>query len=131
MHDFRKLDVWISAHRLAKDVYFASKKLRGWDNFTLRDQLFRAALSVPSNIVEGRGHKSDREFARFLRIAFASAMEVEYQIFFANDVEVLSAADFQSLNNQVVQVKKMLTGLIKRLDEPQALPKRGRRLKSR
>lgn len=116
MQDFRKVDVWISAHKLDKDVYFASKKLRGWENATLRDQLFRAALSVPSNIVEGRAHKTDREFARFLRIAFASAMELEYQLLFANDVEVLSVADYQSLNEQVVSIKKMLTRFIKQLE---------------
>ena len=117
MHDFRKLEVWILAHRLAKDVYFACRKLNTWENAALRGQLFRAALSVPSNIVEGRGHKSDREFARFLRIAFASAMELEYQLLFANDVEVLSVADYQSLTTQVVTVKRKLTRFIKRLEE--------------
>jgi four helix bundle protein len=117
MQDFRKLDVWTKAHTLAKSVYQVAGKMRGWQNATLRDQLFRAALSVPTNIVEGRGHKSDREFARFLRIALASAMEVEYLIFFASDIEAITPTDFQALDAQVVKVKRMLTGLIKRLDQ--------------
>jgi four helix bundle protein len=115
MQDFRKLDVWNEAHALAKYTYRVAGKMRGWQNATLRDQLFRAALSIPTNIVEGRAHKSDREFARYLRIALASAMEVEYQLFFTNDIDVMSSDDFRLLNDQVVRVKKMLTGLIKRL----------------
>jgi four helix bundle protein len=84
----------------------------------LSDQISRAALSVPTNIVEGRAHKSDREFARYLRIALASAAEVEYQIFFARDVVGIEAGEFRALNAQVVEVRKMLTGLITRLDKP-------------
>ena len=116
MQDFRKLEVWQKAHSLAKAVYMTFGRVHGKYLVILSDQLFRAALSVPTNIAEGRAHKGDREFARYLRIALASAMEVEYQIFFAKDVEAIGAAEYQSLNAQVVEVKKMLVGLIARLD---------------
>ncbi len=124
MQDFRKVAVWKKAHALAKDVYVSASKMRGFQNFTLRDQLFRAALSVPTNIVEGRAHASDRQFARYLRIALASAMEVEYHIFFSSDIGVMNAADYSLLNDQIVEVKKMLTGLIKKLDESRKQTKR-------
>ena len=119
MQDFRKLDVWQKAHSLAKAIYMIFGRLQGRHLVVLSDQVFRAALSVPTNIVEGRAHKSDREFARYLRIALASAAEVEYQIFFARDVEAIGAVEFRTLNAQVVEVRKMLAGLIARLDKPQ------------
>jgi four helix bundle protein len=118
MQDFRKLEVWQRAHSLAKAIYVVFGKLSGRHLIVLSDQVFRAALSVPTNIVEGRAHTSDREFARYLRIALASAAEVEYQVFFARDVEAIDDSDFRSLNAQVVEVRKMLVRLIARLGKP-------------
>ena len=82
-------------------------------------------MSVPANIVEGRGHKTDREFARFLRIALASATELEYHLILGNDIGAIEQQDFQSLLDEVVDTKKMLTGLLNRLDpeKPPSAPK--------
>jgi len=117
MQDFRSLSVWIKAHALAKNVHVVAGRMRGFENVVLRDQLFRAALSIPTNIVEGRAHASERQFARYLRIAFGSAMEAEYLVLFSADIELISEADFVALTDQIVEVKKMLTSLIKRLNQ--------------
>lgn len=79
-------------------------------------------MSVPANIVEGRAQRSDREFARFLRIAFASATEFEYHLIIASDIEAITENDFQSLLGQVIDVKKMLTGLLDRVEAEKAVP---------
>ena len=74
-------------------------------------------MSIPTNIVEGRGKKSDRDFARYLGYALGSACELEYHIILVRDVGEISEGDFNSLMRQVVDIKRMLHGLIDRLAE--------------
>ncbi len=74
--------------------------------------MIRAALSIPTNIVEGTGQQSRREFARFLRIALSSGAELEYHLIVAHDIKAISAIDYASLQGQTVEVKKMLHGLL-------------------
>lgn len=69
-------------------------------------------MSISTNIVEGAGQQSGREFGRFIRIALNSASELEYHLIVARDIEALSATDFDSLTSQTVEVKKMLHGLL-------------------
>jgi hypothetical protein len=71
-------------------------------------------MSVPTNIVEGRAQRSDKEFGRFLRVAFGSATELEYHLIMGNEIGAISYADFEPMLAQVIDVKKMLTGLINR-----------------
>lgn len=89
--------------------------MRGRETTALRAQFVRAAMSVPANIVEGRAQKSDKEFARFLRIALSSATELEYHLILGYDLGAIGQLDFESLLAQVIDVKKMLTGLINRI----------------
>ena len=77
--------------------------------------MIRAAMSIQANIVEGRSQQSEREFNRFLRYALASTSELECHLIMARDFEVISASDFRSLVGEVVEVRKMLHGLIDRL----------------
>ena len=69
-------------------------------------------MSVSANIVEGREHKSDREFARFLGYALASTSELENHLIVARDIRAISSTDFSSALDQVIDVRKMLHGLI-------------------
>ena len=121
MADFRNLHVWRKAHATALCAHRVGGKIRKREHSSLKTQLVRAAMSVPANIVEGRAQKSDREFARFLRIALGSATELEYHLILGNDTGAIDQEDFQSLLDEVVDVKKMLTGLLNRLD-PQRPP---------
>ena len=75
--------------------------------------MIRAAMSIPTNIVEGRGQKSERDFARFLGYAQNSASELEYHLIMARDIGSLSLDDFDLLATQVSDVRKMLHGLTK------------------
>jgi len=77
MSDFKKLRVWRSAHALTINTNRVAGTIRGTRYAALRNQLERAAMSVSANIVEGRQHKSEREFARFLGYALASTSELE------------------------------------------------------
>jgi four helix bundle protein len=109
--DFKKLSVWRKAHALALKVRYCSAKIRGSDNVALRTQMSRAAMSIPTNIVEGTGQPSRKDFARFLSIALNSASELEYHLIVAHDVRLLSTSDFASLTDRTVEVRKMLHAL--------------------
>jgi four helix bundle protein len=80
--------------------------------------MIRAAMSISANIVEGREHKNDREFARFLGYSLASTSELEYHFIVARDVRAITAADFSSTLAQIVDVRKMLHGLVNKLASP-------------
>lgn len=77
--------------------------------------MIRAAMSIPANIVEGRSQASEREFIRFLRYSLASASELEAHMIMAQDFGVISQNDFLSLLSELVDVRKMLHGLVERL----------------
>ncbi len=117
MADFKKLRVWTKAHALALNAERVAAEIRNAAHKPLRSQLNRAAMSIPTNIVEGRGKKTDRDFARYLGYALGSACELEYHIILARDVGAMSESDFDSLMRQVVDIKRMLHGLIDKLSE--------------
>jgi len=118
MKDFRKLKVWEKAHRLTVDVYRASARFPRSELFGLTSQIRRAAASVPSNIAEGCGRRTDAELARFSEIAMGSASELEYQLLLAADLEYLNERDSPGLSTDVIEVKRMLGGLIRELSQP-------------
>ena len=115
MKDFRTLVVWQKSHRLTLDVYAGSATLPKGIGWSLQSQLVRAAASVPANIAEGCGRAGDRDFRRFLRHSLGSACELEYHLLLARDLGFLAETAYGPLNAQVVEVKRMLAGLIRRL----------------
>ncbi|MEA2764750.1 MAG: hypothetical protein QOK07_1154, partial [Gemmatimonadaceae bacterium] len=106
--DYRKLLVWKKGHALALNAHRVATNIRGNQYAAFRSQIIRAALSIPANIVEGREQKSEAAFARYLRIALASASELEYHLKAAHDIDVISKSDFTSLSAQVAEVRMML-----------------------
>ena len=122
--DYRKLIVWRKAHALALNVHRVAVKLRGADHATLRSQMMRAAMSIPTNIVEGSGQQSRKEFGRFLRFALNSTSELEYHLTVARDTQAIEAADCDPLSTQTIEVRKMLHGLLKRVMVDVTAPQR-------
>lgn len=115
MARYKKLEVWRKAHALALNVYRVAAPIKGAHHISLRSQLIRAAMSIPTNIVEGRGQQSEKDFARFLRYSISSASELEYHLDLARDIGVITRSDSDSLVNQTVRVRKMLHGLVNRI----------------
>jgi four helix bundle protein len=116
--DFKKLQVWQKAHALSLSVDRTSKRIRGTHYASLRSQIFRAAMSIPANIAEGRRQKSEKDFGRFLGYALNSNSELEYHLIVARDTKVIPESDFVSLISQTITVRKMLYGLLNRLSLP-------------
>ncbi len=115
MKNFRDLKVWTKAHQLALNIYHVSKSFPKEEQFGITSQIRRAALSIPTNIAEGCGRGSDSDFARFIQIAFGSASEVEYQIFFCRELHFIQENIYSTLSNDVIEIKKSLTALLKKL----------------
>lgn len=110
----------IEAHRVAG-------RMRGSANIALRNQLVRAAMSVPANIVEGRQQKSEADFRRFLGYAISSLSELEYHLMIAKDVDAISHKDFVTLTVQVKSIRAMSHGLLKKLQPAAGSRKAGSR----
>ena len=111
MQDFRKLKVWQRAHRLTLALYRATKGFPKEELYGLTSQIRRAACSVCANMAEGCGRKGDRELGRFLYIALGSASELEYHLLLAGDLGHLEHSVYAHLNREVVEVKRMVSGL--------------------
>ena len=114
MQDFKNLDVWQKAHQLTIAVYKASVVFPQDELYGLTSQIRRAASSIPANIAEGCGRKGNVELSRYLQIAFGSASELEYHLILAHDLNLITDGIYQDLSNQVDEVKKMLTGLMRK-----------------
>ena len=115
MQDFKKLAVWAKAHELVLEVYRETARVSERSYPGLLSQLRRAASSIPANIVEGCGHASQAEFARFLQMAGASALELAYHLLLARDLGALSTVQYARLEARTLQVRQMLGGLIRRV----------------
>jgi four helix bundle protein len=115
MRDFEKLSVWQKSHEFTLDLYTATSQFPGEELYGLTSRLRRAAASVPANLAEGCGRDSDAELARYVRIAMGSGNEVEYLLILARDLGYLSADNYESLMNGLLEVKRMLAGLLTRL----------------
>ena len=114
---FRNLKVWQYAMTLAEDLYRVTKTFPAEERFGLTSQLRRAAVSVPSNIGEGKRRKRQKALAHHLDIAPGSQGELEVQLEIANRVGFLKVADYQRLQRQTEEVGRMLNGLISSIQD--------------
>jgi four helix bundle protein len=108
-------DIWRKAHSLVLKIYGVTGPFPKGEIYGLVSQLRRAAASVPTNIAEGCGRGTDTELARFLEIAAGSASELEYLLLLAGDLKLIQGELCGSLTAEVIEVKRMLASLIKRL----------------
>jgi four helix bundle protein len=116
MGDYKELLVWKQAHRLALEIYRATRLFPNEERYGLVAQMRRAALSVVSNIAEGSGRQSDREQSRFLRIARGSVHEVQCQLLISRDLGFLTPDTWLVLDGAVQEISKMIHGLVSSLD---------------
>lgn len=110
MHNFRELNVWKKAMVIVEKTYETSKELPESEKFTFISQITRCALSIPSNIAEGAGRNTDKDFGRFLNISVGSSYEIETQLIL---IEKIFKIDSKELILLVTEVQRMLFSLIK------------------
>lgn len=115
MGDYRKLIVWKKAHELVILVYRATEGFPSTETYGLVSQMRRAAISVPSNIVEGVGRNRAAETAHFIRVALGSCTELEYQILVSRDLDLLERDHASQLTEKTTELRAMLAALHGRL----------------
>ncbi len=115
MKEYKKLVVWQKSHQLTLDIYQITSSYPKEEMFGLVSQMRRASGSIPTNIAEGCGRNSDKDFCRFLVIAFGSTNELEYQIILSTDLNFIERQRSQELLFQVEEVRKMLSAFIRKL----------------
>jgi four helix bundle protein len=114
---FEDLTAWQAARKLAVDIYKVSEQGSFANDFSLRNQIRSAAISVASNIAEGFERNGRAEFIQFLSIAKGSAGEVRCQLYLANDMKYVSAESFEQLHAEAENVSAMIAGLIRYLKQ--------------
>jgi four helix bundle protein len=97
MKDFHDLKVWERAHQFAVAIYKVTKTYPREEIYGVTSQIRKAASSIPTNISEGCGRGSDKDFARFLQIAFGSACESEYLLLLSRDIGYLEDSKYKQL----------------------------------
>ena len=112
---YRQLKVWQKAMELVKETYRLTSRLPREERYTLSDQLRRAAVSIPSNIAEGYGRSTTKDYVRFLSIARGSKYEVETQLLICVMLGYLSEEEISDATKICDEIGKMLTVILTKL----------------
>lgn len=110
---FEDLEVWQSARALVKHIYESSQCLK---DYSFRDQITRASVSIINNIAEGHERSSNKEFIRFLKIAKGSCGEVRSMLLLSTDLKYMTNEKSQELIEQCYSISRQLSGFIKYLE---------------
>ena len=116
-NSYKDLIAWQRGMELVTMIYDATDGFPANEQYGLVSQLRRAAVSVPSNIAEGKAHYSNRDFVRFLRHARGSLAEIETQVLIAQQRKYLPDATMAQLTQKLDEVGRILSGLINSLNE--------------
>jgi four helix bundle protein len=111
MHRYKELKVWQKAIDLAVEVYKITERLPQNERFGLISQMNRAVVSIPSNIAEGAGRNSVKEFDNFLGIALGSSFELDSQLLISNRLSYIKDPDFERLENHIEHLQNMIVKL--------------------
>lgn len=115
MDNFRNLIVWKKAVDLATKIYLETKDFPIYELYGLTSQIRKSVVSISSNIAEGAGRRSKKEFSHFLNISYGSACELETQLLIARNLGFLQENNFNDLFNDLDEIQKMIYVLEKKL----------------
>jgi len=106
--DFRKLEIWSESHNLVLDLYKSTKKFPSDEKYGLISQIRRSSASIATNICEACGQDTSASTKRFLRIAHASAKELEYQILLAHDLKYITKDLYEEYTKRIIKTSRMI-----------------------
>lgn len=116
MRDFRKYEVWQLSHNFVLEIYSISKNFPKEEQFNITSQLRRSSASIPTNISEGCGRNSDKEFNHFLNIALGSTSETEYLIILCQDLNLIETENSIQLLEKINHIKSKIFKLKEKLN---------------
>jgi four helix bundle protein len=111
MNQYKNLKVWQKAMDLVVEVYKKTDKFPDKERFGLISQINRCAVSMPSNIAEGAGRNSSKEFNNFLGITLGSSCELETQLMIAQKLGYIKEKELEEFNLAIEEIQKMIVGL--------------------
>ena len=109
-HNFKDLKIWQEAMKVVKSTYLLSAQLPSDERFGLMSQINRCAVSIPSNIAEGSGRTTDKDFLNFINFSLSSSFELETQLILVNDLFNL---DVEELIIKINELQRMIVGFKK------------------
>ncbi|MFT5777179.1 MAG: four helix bundle protein [Crocinitomicaceae bacterium] len=115
-HNFRELNIWKDSINLVKRIYLITSELPSSEKFNLTSQIQRCAVSIPSNIAEGSGRTSNKEFRHFLNISISSSYELETQLIIISD---LYQIEVQEVVSELHNLQKMIGGFKRLVANPE------------
>jgi four helix bundle protein len=115
MHDYKKLDVWNESVSLVTEIYVLTNSFPNSEKFGIVNQINRSAVSIPSNIAEGAGRLSQKEFVQFLGYAIASSFELETQLIIAWNLNYIETKQKEEVIEKLNIIQRKIHGLIKSL----------------
>ncbi|MBR8537140.1 four helix bundle protein [Carboxylicivirga sediminis] len=108
-HNFKELQIWKKGRALVKEIYQLTSEYPQSEIYGLVSQMRRASVSIPSNIAEGSGRKTSKEFSRFLEIAYSSSLELETQLYVSCDLSFISESKLDEYLFKIDEVQKMIS----------------------
>jgi four helix bundle protein len=108
MRDFKKYEIWQLSHAFTLRIYSMTSLFPKEELYGITSQIRRAASSIPTNISEGCGRNSDKEFNQFLNIALGSASETEYLILLSSDLNYINKETFEILEKEINILKSKI-----------------------
>jgi len=114
---FEELEIWKLSLKITKEIYDLTSKKEFSKDFSLRDQVRKAIISVSSNIVEGFEKNNNNEFIRFLKISKGSVGEVRNQLYIALAVGYTTKEEFKKLNEELESLAGQIGGFVQYLEK--------------
>ena len=115
MSNFRNLMIWQKSIALTTKIYNSTKKFPKEEQFGITSQIRRSAVSIPSNIAEGFGRDSNKEYLRFLNISIGSLFELQTQLEISKNIEYLTEEEYTILYEDSREVERMLVSFMSKI----------------
>lgn len=116
MHNYKNLHIWQEGIKLARKIYEITSKFPANEKYGIVSQMTRAAVSIPSNIAEGSGRNSDKEFANFLSIAIGSIFELHAQIVICEQIGYIDTETEKQLETQTFTLQQQISAYKQRIE---------------
>ena|SRR3990167_7016008 len=116
IHSYKDLIVWQKAITLVTEVYKLTELFPKEEMYGLSSQVRRSAISIPSNIAEGRSRGTRKDFSQFVRIAYGSGAELETQLLIAKTLPRTQSLDYRKVDNLLEEIMKMLNSMLRKLN---------------
>ncbi|MBW2171994.1 MAG: four helix bundle protein [Deltaproteobacteria bacterium] len=117
LKNYKDLKVWQKSYELCLGIYTITAKFPKEETYGLTSQIRRSVVSIPSNIAEGYGRKTTKDYVRMLYMSYGSVCELETQVLLAGSLDLIEKSELGTLEKDIAEIERMLAALIKSLEK--------------